>query len=75
MKKRSLFIIPLTLISSTVFAQNEYDALRFSRNFQQGTARSTAMGGAFGALGGDVSCLATNPAFTKEASLLLRRSS
>ncbi|MBQ5453230.1 MAG: hypothetical protein IIT56_09580, partial [Bacteroidales bacterium] len=62
MKKRSLFIIPLTLISSTVFAQNEYDALRFSRSFQQGTARSTAMGGAFGALGGDVSCLATNPA-------------
>ena len=62
MKKRSLFIIPLTLISSTVFAQNEYDALRFSRSFQQGTARSTAMGGAFGALGGDISCLATNPA-------------
>ncbi|MBQ3655505.1 MAG: hypothetical protein II956_01500 [Bacteroidales bacterium] len=62
MKKRSLFIIPLALLSSTVFAQSEYDALRFSRSFQQGTARSTAMGGAFGALGGDVSCLAANPA-------------
>lgn len=60
--KRSLFIISLALLSSAAFAQSEYDALRFSRSFQQGTARSTAMGGAFGALGGDVSCLSANPA-------------
>jgi len=61
--KKSLLIISLTALSSALFAQSEYDdALRFSRSFVQGTARSTAMGGAFGALGGDVSCLATNPA-------------
>ena len=37
-------------------------ALLFSQNQQQGTARFTAMGGAFGALGGDVSALNINPA-------------
>jgi len=60
--KRSLLIIPLTLITAASFAQDEYDALRFSQTYQQGTARSAAMGGAFGALGGDLSCLSTNPA-------------
>jgi len=43
-------------------AQNELDALRYSQVFHGSTARSTAMGGAFGALGGDYSCLSTNPA-------------
>ncbi len=52
-------IVAVALASS---AQNEYDALRFSQTYQQGTARSAAMGGAFGALGGDISVLATNPA-------------
>ena len=42
-------------------AQNEEDAIRFSRIFPFGTARSAAMGGAFGALGGDLSTLSTNP--------------
>ena len=42
-------------------AQNEEDALKFSRIFPYGTARSAAMGGAFGALGGDLSTLSTNP--------------
>lgn len=37
-------------------------ALLFSNNQQQGTARFMAMGGAFGALGGDVSALTINPA-------------
>ncbi len=43
-------------------AQNETDALRYSQNFFGGTARSTAMGGAFGALGGDFSSASLNPA-------------
>ncbi|MBQ3689693.1 MAG: hypothetical protein II937_07495 [Bacteroidales bacterium] len=60
--KKSIFIASLSLISSVVFAQDEYDALRFSQTYQQGTARSIAMGGAFGALGGDISCLSSNPA-------------
>ena len=47
---------------STTFAQNEIDALRYSQVFYGGTARSTAMGGAFGALGADFSSLSQNPA-------------
>lgn len=37
-------------------------ALLFSKNPQNGTARFTSMGGAFGALGGDVSAINVNPA-------------
>lgn len=43
-------------------AQDESDALRYSQSYFGGTARSSAMGGAFGALGGDFSCLSINPA-------------
>jgi len=43
-------------------AQTDVDALRYSQIFPGGTARSMAMGGAFGALGGDFSCLSMNPA-------------
>lgn len=49
-------------ISSSVFAQDVTDALRFSRGDVSGTARYTAMGGAFGALGGDISAIHLNPA-------------
>jgi len=52
----------MMLWATFVQAQNEYDALRFSQTYQQGTARSAAMGGAFGALGGDISVTAINPA-------------
>jgi hypothetical protein len=54
------------LICSGVFyqlsAQNETDALRYSQVYYSGTARATAMGGSFGALGGDFSSLSINPA-------------
>jgi hypothetical protein len=43
-------------------AQNEIDALRYSQSIYGSTARSMAMGGAFGALGGDFSSLSVNPA-------------
>ena len=43
-------------------AQDEMDALRYSQSFISGTARSIAMGGAFGALGGDFTSLSLNPA-------------
>src|ERR1035437_2627599 len=43
-------------------AQTDVDALRYSQIFPGGTARSISMGGAFGALGGDFSCLSMNPA-------------
>lgn len=51
------------LISTMVLnAQNETDALRYSQSYYQGTARSMAMGGAFGAIGADFSSLSLNPA-------------
>src|SRR5688572_14295645 len=50
------------LISLSAFAQNEQDVLRYSRIGFGGTARYCAMGGAFGALGGDLSGMLTNPA-------------
>lgn len=43
-------------------AQNFEDAVRFSRLPNYGTARVTAMGGAFNALGGDISAILNNPA-------------
>ncbi|MCB9187201.1 MAG: hypothetical protein H6601_10745 [Flavobacteriales bacterium] len=56
-------------VSVSVFAQNEIDALRYSQNDVLGTARYSAMGGAFGALGGDMAAMSVNPAgigvFTK----------
>jgi hypothetical protein len=58
-------LIPLFI---TIFAcgmmnaQDQVDALRYSQTFAGGTARSTAMGGAFGALGGDFSAVSQNPA-------------
>ncbi len=60
--KKSFIITALLLFSFSVFAQSADDALRFSQNFYEGTARSMAMGGAFGALGADLSTAATNPA-------------
>lgn len=52
----------IVLISTTTFSQDITDALRFSRTELNGTARYTAMGGAFGALGGDISAIHINPA-------------
>ncbi|MBK6639861.1 MAG: hypothetical protein KBH11_13845 [Bacteroidia bacterium] len=48
---------PLSLL-----AQNEIDALRYSQTGFGSTARSLAMGGAFGAPGADFSSLMINPA-------------
>lgn len=43
-------------------AQNIQDGLRYSGDEKQGSARFTAMSGAMGALGGDLSAMETNPA-------------
>lgn len=43
-------------------AQDISDALRYSIDQTNGTARFSAMSGAFGALGGDMSAISTNPA-------------
>lgn len=62
MKKYSITLIIALMIGSFAFAQNETDALRYSQLIPGGTARFAAMGGAFGALGGDFSSLSINPA-------------
>jgi len=62
MKKISLLVLSAAFSFGVIQAQNEMDAYKFSRNDLTGTARSVAMGGAFGALGGDISGIAINPA-------------
>lgn len=49
-------------ISAQVFAQDETDALRYSRTTPGGTARAQAIGGTMGSLGGDYSAAHVNPA-------------
>ena len=62
MKHISLLALAITFSISGLLAQNEMDVYRFSKNDLAGTARSVSMGGAFGALGGDVSAIVINPA-------------
>lgn len=62
-KIAGLFFSACLLSSGAVFAQGEMDAFRYSQGgLMNGTARYQAMGGAFGALGGDVSVMSANPA-------------
>ncbi len=49
---------------STAYAQDAYDAQNFANSDLNGTARFVGMGGAIGALGGDISVMSTNPAGT-----------
>lgn len=60
--KRQLLIIPAVALSATAFAQSAIDAYRLSQSDLKGTARFMGMGGAFGALGGDLSTISQNPA-------------
>lgn len=60
---RFAIVILCTLVGTTIVsAQNLYDAARFMGNDLNGTARFVGMGGAMGALGGDISTMGTNPA-------------
>ncbi len=61
MKKLSLLFIGI-ISMSTMYAQDITDALRYSQDNIQGTARFRALSGAFGALGGDMSAVSLNPA-------------
>lgn len=62
MKKALIFSLALFCTSSLAFSQGEFDAYKMSQTDLKGTARSVSMGGAFGALGGDISGIAINPA-------------
>lgn len=61
MKRTVLFLLAVISISTTR-AQDITDAVRYGTEELSGTARFTAMSGAFGALGGDLSSLKINPA-------------
>ncbi|MDG5492618.1 OmpP1/FadL family transporter [Psychroserpens sp. SPM9] len=61
MKKLTILVIGV-LSMSNVMAQEISDALRFSQDEVQGSARFRALSGAFGALGGDMSAVSINPA-------------
>lgn len=50
------------LAASGVGAQSIYDAANIAQKDLNGTARFVGMGGAMGALGGDISTIGTNPA-------------
>lgn len=52
----------MVLVCTFATAQNINEALQYSQQNLQGTARFQGMGGAFGALGGDMSALNINPA-------------
>ncbi|MEP2237774.1 MAG: outer membrane protein transport protein [Maribacter sp.] len=60
MKRYLTFVILMACAVGS--AQDINEALRYGRENLQGTARFQAMGGAFGALGGDLSSLNINPA-------------
>ncbi|MFN2429390.1 MAG: OmpP1/FadL family transporter [Cryomorphaceae bacterium] len=60
--KKSLLILALLLAHWSANAQSEADVQRYSTPFHHGTARFNALGGAMGALGGDVSAIHLNPA-------------
>ena len=67
MKKNTLLVLAATFAAGTFYnpiakGQNLTDAVRFSSNDLGGTARYRSMAGAFGALGGDLSCMGDNPA-------------
>lgn len=60
--KKIIFILLGMISMSAIQAQNITDALRYSNDEIQGTARFRALSGAFGALGGDMSAVSVNPA-------------
>ena len=63
MRKIAYTLISFLLIATNYsFGQGEVEANLFSRTDLYGTARAISMGGAFGALGGDLTGVSINPA-------------
>lgn len=60
--KKIVFLICIGFSFNVTQSQEIQDAIRYSQDNLNGTARFRAMGGAFGALGGDLSSLNVNPA-------------
>lgn len=62
MKQKLLMAAALLLSWSAANAQGVLEASKYSQTDLRGTARSMSMGGAFGALGGDITAISINPA-------------
>ena len=60
--KNIIFVLIIIFNSSFINAQFIEDARRYSRQSLEGSARYISMGGAFNALGGDISAITDNPA-------------
>ncbi len=60
--KKIYFLAASMAIPFMADAQSAIDGFRFSQPDMKGTARYMGMAGAFGALGGDLSSISTNPA-------------
>lgn len=61
-KNRLIWGVCMLSFALAASAQTQYDAARLIGNDLNGTARFVGMGGAMGALGGDISVMGTNPA-------------
>lgn len=71
---RKFYLIAALFVTQQAVAQIPEDALRMSWNVPSGSARSQAIGGAMGALGGEITNLWVNPAglgFYKTSELVL----
>lgn len=64
MKLHNLYILILlnSMLLSSAYSQGITEAVRYSSGFNSPTARVLGVGGAFGAMGGDISSLNINPA-------------
>ena len=63
MKRKVITVFSaLAFCLGTAYSQSMMDAYRYVQSELSGTARAVSMGGAFGALGGDVSVMNINPA-------------
>ena len=60
--KKYIFLLALGLTAGAAQSQEIADAMLYSQENLNGTARFRAMSGAFGALGGDLSSINVNPA-------------
>jgi len=59
---RHTLIFAFLCLAIGSYGQNESDISRYASQFYMGTARFTGMGGAMGALGGDMTAIHVNPA-------------
>src|SRR3954447_24010002 len=60
--KKYLLLPILLFITTLIYSQVPEDVIRYSFFPQNGTARSLAIGGAMGSLGGDITATFVNPA-------------